>query len=593
MVEGWRPRRPIGHDGPVAPPRRPADPVPRPPSWAVHLLPGSDPDALDLAGEGSLPAAWARRWAAAPDRHVLHGDRIGWISAGHLDEATRDAASRMAAAGAAPGDRVVVLGRPSVDLVAAHVGALRLGLAVVPLNPAATASEIAHVVADARPAVAVVDAGLHATLRTGLVATVVTPGPRRPTTLATSGTQVPPAPARAAAPVEPTVLILGDDVGLYAKRRAPTGDDVTRAMVLDTPSPADLALLLYTSGTTGVPKGVPLTHANLLAGAEALRIAWRWTPEDRLILSLPLFHLHGLGVGLHGSLLSGGQVLLRPGFAPDDVAAVARAESATLFFGVPTMYSRLVSSGHVGALRRMRLCVSGSAPLAPDLHATVLAESGQSVLERYGMTETLMIASNPCDGERRPGTVGFPLPGVELHLDGEHDEIVVRGPNVFSGYARVPGAPAAGSPEGPPAVSPGAPPGGSPEGPPAVSPEGWFGTGDLGAVDADGYLRIVGRAKELVITGGANVYPREVEEMLRTVPGVADAAVIGVAHRDWGEEVVAVVEGDAAAAVVDEACRQLLAPYKRPKRVVVVDALPRNALGKVRKEELRRLFTDG
>jgi malonyl-CoA/methylmalonyl-CoA synthetase len=316
---------------------------------------------------------------------------------------------------------------------------------------------------------------------------------------------------------------------------------------------------------------VPLSHANLLASAHAVRIAWRWTPDDTLALCLPLFHVHGLGVGLHGSLVTGAAATLHP-FTPEAVAT-AIDNGASMFFGVPTMYHRIAASAHLGALSGLRLAVSGSAPLPADLHEAVRSGSGQVVLERYGMTETVMLVSNPYDGQRRPGTVGFPLPGVELRLaprEGGTAEIEVAGPNVIDGYLDNPEATAA-----------------------AFTVDGWFRTGDLGTLDEDGYLTISGRAKELIITGGYNVYPREVEESLRTHPGVADAAVVGVPSPKWGETVAAFVVPDRTAsspeqltAELEAWCETHLVAYKRPREWHIVDAIPRNALGKIQRHLL-------
>jgi malonyl-CoA/methylmalonyl-CoA synthetase len=494
-------------------------------AWAAHLPAGIDPDELDLLTAGNLPRAWARHWAIAPGR-VAVADDDGWITAGELEDRSRQVAGRFAAAGLVAGDRFLVSASASVPLVVAHVAALRLGLVVVPANTAYREREVAHLVRDATPAAALVDDGERA----GWVAA-----------------------AAEAAGIRHVVV--GLDVDL------PDGPDP----VLDHAGLADPALLAYTSGTTGIPKGAVLSHANLLASAEALALAWRWTPDDRLVLALPLFHLHGLGVGLHGTLGVGASVVLRRSFAVNDVLDRLAAERASLFFGVPTMWSRLAASSRADELAALRLGVSGSAPLPAELHRAIEAASGQRVIERYGMTETVMNVSNPYDGERRPGTVGLPLPGVEVRLDDGTDEILLRGPNVFAGYRGRPDATTE-----------------------AFTDDGWFRSGDVGKFDPDGYLRIVGRRKELIISGGFNVYPREVEDVLRTHPSVTDAAVIGVAHPDWGEEVVAVIEAvgpiDAAAILAHAGAE--LAAYKRPKRVVVVDALPRNALGKVVKADL-------
>jgi malonyl-CoA/methylmalonyl-CoA synthetase len=408
-----------------------------------------------------------------------------------------------------------------------HVACLRAGLVVVPTNTAYVSRELAHIVGDAHPKAAVIDDEARATS------------------------------LREAAGDD--LLILDPSVELPDHELAD----------IDSVGADELALLVYTSGTTGAPKGAMLTHRNLLSASEALRRAWRWQADDRLVLSLPLFHIHGLGVGLHGTLLAGASALLRPRFDVADVARVVADEGATLFFGVPTMYSRLAASADVAALGSLRLCVSGSAPLPADLHGAIEAGSGQRVLERYGMSETMMNLSNPYDGDRRPGTVGFALPGVEVRLaDGESGEILVRGPNVFQGYWERAAATAE-----------------------AFDPDGWFHTGDLAERGTDGYVRILGRAKELIITGGFNVYPAEVEDVLRRHPGVQDVAVAGLPDDEWGEIVAAfVVGGDPHDLALDSFAAAELAPHKRPRRWAQIDEVPRNALGKVLRYELSALL---
>jgi malonyl-CoA/methylmalonyl-CoA synthetase len=308
---------------------------------------------------------------------------------------------------------------------------------------------------------------------------------------------------------------------------------------------------------------VPLSDGNLLASATAVGLAWRWEPEDRLLLTLPLFHVHGLGVGLNGALCAGASVALAAGFDPGEVAAGCEA-GATLFFGVPTMYHRLMQSGAAAPMRSLRLMVSGSAPLPAALAEELGRVTGQIPLERYGMTETVMLTSNPYDGPRKPGTVGLPLPGVDVRLR-EGGEVEVRGPNVIAGYYERPDADAD-----------------------AFTDDGWFRTGDVGEHDEDGYLRLVGRSKELIITGGYNVYPREVEEVLGTHPDVREVAVIGRPSERWGEEVTAVVvaEGSVDAQALREYAARQLAPYKVPKRVEFTDELPRNAMGKIVRGDL-------
>lgn len=479
-------------------------------------------DDTDLLARVSLPAAWVAHWRAAPDRPVVRDPGGAWLTGADLLARTGAVAGRLAAAGLVPGDRVLLSGPASGDLVVAHAAALRMGCVVVPVNAAYTPREVGVIAADARP-------------RAALLAD--------------------PALRAAVTALDPAVVVAGPDVDLPAG----PGSSPAPAPALDAVGPGDPALLPYTSGTTGTPKGALLSHGNLLASAEGLLAAWRWTAADRLALCLPLFHMHGLGVGLHGTLLAGAQAVLLPRFDVDAVLAAA-AEGATLFFGVPTMYARLAASPDLSALAGLRLCVSGSAPLAADLHARIRSRTGQAVLERYGMTETVMLTSNPYDGERRPGTVGVPLPGVEVRLAQGTGEIEVRGPNVFAGYWRRPEATAE-----------------------AFTADGWFRTGDIGAWDDAGYLRIVGRAKELIITGGYNVYPREVEEVLRAHPSVTDVAVTGTPSEEWGEVVTAWVESPHAvdADALDRWAAARLAPYKRPRVIHRVDVLPRNALGKV------------
>ncbi len=438
---------------------------------------------------------------------------------------TRAAAGRLYGAGLRKGDRIILSAAPSVDLVVAHVAALRLGLIVVPVNGAYQRAELAHIVGDAEPRAAVVDK---------------------------------PEWVRWLAELAPEMTVVSPRLDL---------DDGT-APSLDQIDSCDPALLGYTSGTTGVPKGAVLTHGNLLAGAESVRIAWRWTPEDRLVLALPLFHMHGLGVGLHGTLLAGASAVLLDGFSPDAVMDAAEAHDATMFFGVPTMYTRLAQSPRVSELSRLRLCVAGSAALPADLHRRLREAAGIRVLERYGMTETIMLVSNPYDGERRAGTVGVPLPGVELRLAPDTGEVLVRGPNVFAGYWRRPEATAE-----------------------AFDEDGWFHTGDLGEFDEQGYLRLRGRAKELVISGGLNVYPREVEDALRSHPDVDDVAVTGTPDEEWGELVTAwVVPAPGKTLVLDDLRTHLegvCADFKHPRILHLVDDLPRNALGKVQKHLLQ------
>ncbi len=513
----------------------------------------------DLLAEGTLPGAWALRWRGAPDAPAVGSPAYGWLTNRGLDELTSRAAIRLRQHGLGPGDRMVVSGATDVELVIAHVTALRAGLTVVPVNPMLTKPEYDAVLDAARPRAVVGHDQLSMDSGEGHALVHWT---------------------RSWSRDRGEVLGFDDSVSGFVRQltASPPDDQVgpplDPTIQLDAAGPDDVALLAFTSGTTGRPKGVPLTHANLLAGAEALRRAWAWTPDDRLLLSLPLFHMHGLGVGIHGTLLAGASVALFERFDPETILGAAALPQSTLFFGVPTMYDTLIGAAGVERLANLRLCVSGSAPLRADLHRRIEQATGQRVLERYGMTETVMLTSNPLDpvdGDRRPGTVGLPLPGVDLRLDPETDEIQVRGPNVFDGYL----VPDDGAPD--PNET-------------AFTDDGWFRTGDLGRLDDDGYLTIVGRAKDLIITGGYNVHPAEVEAVLRDCPGVQEAAVAGVPDERWGEIVGAWLEAGSGGVDLDAVrawCTDRLAPYKQPRRLTVVDALPRNALGKVQRQLLR------
>jgi malonyl-CoA/methylmalonyl-CoA synthetase len=446
-------------------------------------------------------------------------------------------------AGASPGSSLLLQAASCPGWLWVYLACLRVGIVVVPVSADYGGEELRHFLADAQPALAVADQ------------------PRRK------------AMSEAAQGLPVGLQVLEDLVA--------AAESASEAGPLP-PSPADgaLATLLYSSGTTGRPKGAQLTHANLAANARTLVAAWGFTPADRLLHTLPLHHAHGLFVAVGTALLAGSTILLRPRFDAADV--LDQLPRCTVFMGVPTHYGRLLDQPALGrdTCRGVRLFVSGSAPLAAAVHARFEARTGHRILERYGMTETLMLTSNPLAGERRPGTVGQPLRGVEVRIGdgtgatvapGTAGEIEVRGPSVTAGYWRQPGQSAA-----------------------ARTADGWFRTGDLGTFSPDGYLTIVGRSKDLVITGGLNVYPREVEAVLDALPGVAEAAVIGVPHPDFGEAVVAVVVPTAdhhpdAQALLATTRRQL-AGYKVPKQVFFVPALPRNALGKVRKAELRERF---
>jgi malonyl-CoA/methylmalonyl-CoA synthetase len=468
----------------------------------------------------TLPEVWSARWAANPERTVLAD---GWhtetdLRGADLERVTSAIATRLIDRGVAPGDRVLWQARATLSSVTTLLAALRAGAVVVPLSPSASGAEVAHVVSDAAPVLAI------------------------------TGT-----PDLSAASADTGVeALLADELV------APTPASSTSA--LPQPAPGDDALIVYTSGTTGRPKGAAHTHASLLAGVSSLVGAWGWQSDDRLILSLPLFHVHGLCAGLFCTLAAGASATVFDRF--DEEAVLGAAPASTLFFGVPTMYHRLAGTGRTDALSRLRLCVSGSAPLSADLWRD-FADAGVRVLERYGMTETLLTLSNPLDGERRPGSVGLPLPAVEALVD-EVDaqgigELCVRGPSLCRGYW----------------------------GHPPREPRDWFATGDLVSVADDGYVTIRGRRTELIITGGHNVYPAEVEAVLARHPGVIEVAVVGVPSPEWGETVVAFVVGDPDPEELRALALAELAPFKCPREVRRIEALPRNALGKVVRGQLR------
>jgi malonyl-CoA/methylmalonyl-CoA synthetase len=470
-----------------------------------------------------LTSAWRARWEAAPQRPVLVDAASGAVlGAAEVLRRSAGAAVQLYAAGVRPGDRVVLSCAPSVATVLAYVAILRLGAVVVPANTAYTSSELEHIVGDVRPAAAVVDD----------VARV---------------------------PTGPVVLT--------AEQLAQEPDDATGYVPLDRSAADDLAMIAFTSGTTGRPKGAMLSHGNLLAGAQALVEAWEWTPDDRLLHALPMFHMHGLGAGINGSFAAGASMVVLPRFSPAAVVDALPAYSATMFFAVPTMYALMREAGSLGTLSGLRLLVSGSAPLDPVLFADIEAAAGQAPVERYGMSETVMLVSNPVRGERRAGSVGLPLPDVQVRL-AEGGGVEVKGPNVFRGYWERPEATAE-----------------------AFTADCFFRTGDIGELDADGYLHLVGRASDLIITAGYNVYPREVEDVVREHPAVLDVAVVGLPDPTWGETVAGfVVLADPLPAVEQGLVALVdarLAAYKRPRRWVAVDELPRNAMGKVRRDVLR------
>jgi malonyl-CoA/methylmalonyl-CoA synthetase len=473
--------------------------------------------------EGDLPGALHATARHDPQRPALlfPDENTGWISHGELDGRAARLGGWLIGQGLRPGERVLLCAENSLACVVSYLAALRAGAVVVLANPAYTASELRHLV---------MDSGARLALAGGPAVVALRPLVARLLPIDEELPEAEPAPLK---PVDPD----------------------------------EVALLAYTSGTTGEPKGVPLTHANLLSSIRAAMLAWRWQPTDVLLHGLPLSHQHGLG-GVHATLLAGSRAVILRRFDAEQLVHGSVGHGATVLFAVPAMYERLAAvPAHLQGLRELRLAICGSAPLSPELAETVRARLDQLPLERYGTTESGLNVSNPYDGPRRPGTVGLALPGVELRI-ADDGEVLLRGPQVFAGYWNRPEATAE-----------------------AFHEKGWFRTGDIGQIDpATGYLTITGRRKELIITGGLNVYPREVELALERHPAVGQAAVAGLASPRWGEQVTAWVVAVPGSAPTEAEliahARQQLAAYKCPKQLFVVAALPRNAMGKLMRREL-------
>ncbi|VAV98405.1 Long-chain-fatty-acid--CoA ligase [hydrothermal vent metagenome] len=447
--------------------------------------------------------------------------------------------------GLACGDRVAVQVEKSPQALAVYAACVQAGLVFLPLNTAYTASEVLYFVEDSGAKLFVCQGSrekelLEVTRRTGILLE----------TLSADGT------------------------GTFIDRAKDDSESFT-------PVDCDgetLAALLYTSGTTGRSKGAMLSHENLLSNAQVLADLWQFSDNDVLLHALPIFHTHGLFVATNVTLIAGGSMLFLPKFAQDEM--IDNMARATVMMGVPTFYTRLLSHpGFTGKItRHMRLFVSGSAPLLAETHKQFEERTGHRILERYGMTETSMNTSNPYDGERRAGTVGFPLPGVELKItdsatgailpDGKIGEIEVRGPNVFKGYWQMPEKTAE-----------------------ELRQDGFFITGDLGLIDGDGYVHIVGRNKDLIISGGYNIYPKEIESALDEHPDILESAVIGVPHPDFGEAVIGIVVASGKSPPdfdqITKTISKSLARFKLPKKLVVLPELPRNTMGKIQKNLLR------
>ncbi len=482
----------------------------------------------------SLFAAAAQ---ANAERAFLIVDGQLLLTYGGMLEQTGRAAAWLRSKGLQRGDRAIIQAHKSPAAVIFYLACLRAGVTFIPLNTAYQASELAYFLEDAEPSLLIASAGL---------------------------------PGESVAFAGERAILAGD------LQSAPWADFADVLPVVEA-AHGDPAAILYTSGTTGRSKGAVLTHGNLSSNVIVLGQAWHWQDNDVLLHALPIFHAHGLFVALHLALLHASPMLFHDRF---DAAAVLRdLPSATVFMGVPTFYTRLLGEpafDHT-LCKNMRLFVSGSAPLLDATFEEFRERTGHTILERYGMTEALMVTSNPYDGPRIAGSVGPSLPGISVRVvtengglakTGEPGVLEMKGPNMFAGYWRNPEKTAEDH-----------------------TADGWFISGDIATEDEAGYIRIVGRAKDLIISGGYNIYPKEVEMAIDAMEGVVESAVIGVPHPDFGEGVVAVVVREAGSAIDAEAITKTLATelaaFKRPKRVVIVDDLPRNAMGKVQKAELR------
>jgi malonyl-CoA/methylmalonyl-CoA synthetase len=472
-----------------------------------------------------------------------------------VDKISARFANTLISLGIQPGDRVAAQVEKSLCAFFLYLGALRAGAVFLPLNTAYTGAELAYFLGDAEPEVFVCD----------------------------------PAKAAELAPVAEKADCTLVTMGGHRSGALPEGTLVGRMQTASTrfrtvPRGADdLAAILYTSGTTGRSKGAMLIHENLWSNAATLCDYWRFTPDDVLLHALPIYHTHGLFTSANTVMAAGSSMIFLPRFDADEV--ITWLPRATSMMGVPTFYTRLLDRPDFTRelVAHMRLFTSGSAPLLAETHKQFEERTGHRILERYGMTETNMNTSNPYDGERRAGTVGFPLPGVEVRIaepesgapvaTGDTGMIEVKGPNVFKGYWQNPEKTAE-----------------------EFRDDGFFITGDLGMIDEQGYVTIVGRAKDLIISGGFNVYPKEVEEAIDDLDGIEESAVVGVPHPDFGEGVIAVVVPENGADISEEAVigslKDKLARFKQPKHVYVVDALPRNSMGKVQKKELRDRYAE-
>lgn len=495
---------------------------------------------------GSFYELLLRAFAEHSDRPCLILPSGTSWSYGNVGALAGKIAQALVDCGVAPGDRVLVQVEKSPEAVALYLACLQVAGVYVPINSAYTGEEVAYFIEDAQPSLFVCRLADEAAL------TAIAPNL--------------------------SILTLGAD----GSGSLMTLVQATKSMDGVVPREAsDTAAILYTSGTTGRSKGAMLTNANLKSNALTLIDYWGWRDDDVLLHALPIFHVHGLFVALHCAMLRGTAMIFLPGFDAEEI--IRQLPKATVMMGVPTFYTRLLDNAGFSAetCRNMRLFISGSAPLSEQTFTAWQARTGHLILERYGMSETFMNTSNPLDGERVAGTVGFALPGIEVRITNDAGEVLsvdevggieIRGPNVFKGYWRMPEKTAE-----------------------EIRGDGFFITGDMGMMDAEGRVSIVGRAKDMVISGGYNVYPKEVEKLIDEMPGVVESAVIGVPHADFGEGVVAVVvpeEEEVSEPQVRLSLEGRLARFKQPKIVVNVESLPRNTMGKVQKNALREQFKD-
>ncbi|MEM9370407.1 MAG: malonyl-CoA synthase [Pseudomonadota bacterium] len=492
---------------------------------------------------------------SAPEQLFAETDDGRIFSYADVDDIAARFAVRLIGCGVQPGDRVAVQVEKSIEALILYLATVRAGAVFLPLNTAYTPTEVTYFIKDAEPALLICRPESH--------------------------TKLAPIAGLAGSKIE--------TMGVWSPQDVDQG-----SFFVGVPDPGvafetirreqeDLAAILYTSGTTGRSKGAMLSHRNLLSNAEVLVDYWQFSADDILLHALPIFHTHGLFVATNTILMAGGKLLFQRKFDVDQV--IGALPGATAMMGVPTFYTRLLDSPRFTreVAASTRLFVSGSAPLLAETHKAFQERTGHRILERYGMTETNMNTSNPYDGERRGGTVGFPLPGIDVKVtdpergtpvsDGDVGMIEVRGPNVFQGYWRMPEKTAE-----------------------ELREDGFFITGDLGLIDDRGYVQIVGRSKDLIISGGYNIYPKEIELVLDEQPGVLESAVIGVPHPDFGESPVGILVAETGKTpdltAIEAAMGSSLARFKQPKALVVIEELPRNAMGKVQKNQLRDTYLD-